>query len=174
VYHMFKEHWCGDDFKYSNDLWAREYRTNRVPVIPKNFFQPNPEEWYTVWSHVKMNTAGLDATCSIHRHGGTRMLSSSWDMTELSNLGTMQDRQGKQRDFRKMACCDQQDMSWRRYNNVSIDTLYFSVFFGGSSPSFRAKKDEVRLCTIDNLSFGFGPANEYSHNTTNMLADNRF
>jgi hypothetical protein len=38
---------------------------------------------------------------------------------------------------------DKQDMGWRLYNNVSIDTLYFSVFFGGSSPSFRAKKDEV-------------------------------
>ena len=34
-------------------------------------------------------------------------------------------------------------MAWRRYNNVSIDTLYFSVFYGGSSDSFRAKKDEV-------------------------------
>ena len=37
------------------------------------------------------------------------------------------------------------DMGWRQYNNVSIDTLYFSVFFGGSSPTFRAKKDEVCL-----------------------------
>lgn len=39
---------------------------------------------------------------------------------------------------------DKQDMGWRMYNNVSIDTLYFSVFFGGSSPSFQARKDEVR------------------------------
>lgn len=38
---------------------------------------------------------------------------------------------------------DKMEMGWRRFNNVSIDTLYFSVFFGGSSPSFRAKKDEV-------------------------------
>lgn len=45
---------------------------------------------------------------------------------------------------------DKQDMSWRRYNNVSIDTLYFSVFFGGSSPSFRAKKDEVRCSIVHN------------------------
>lgn len=46
--------------------------------------------------------------------------------------------------FEPLLVVDKQDMSWRRYNNVSIDTLYFSVFFGGSSPSFRAKKDEVR------------------------------
>lgn len=42
------------------------------------------------------------------------------------------------------------EMGWRRFNNVSIDTLYFSVFFGGSSPSFRAKKDEVRLAVPRN------------------------
>ena len=83
VYHMFKEHWCGDDFEYSNDLWAREYRTNRVPVIPKNFFQPNPDEWYTVWSHVKMNTAGLDSTRSIHRQEETRNLVTICDMDRM-------------------------------------------------------------------------------------------
>lgn len=47
-------------------------------------------------------------------------------------------------DFGPLLVVDEQAMSWRQYNNVSIDTLYFSVFFGGSSPSFRAKKDEVR------------------------------
>jgi hypothetical protein len=36
---------------------------------------------------------------------------------------------------------DKTEMAWRQYNNVTIDTLYFSVFFGGSSPSFQAKKD---------------------------------
>ena len=39
---------------------------------------------------------------------------------------------------------DEQNMGWRVYNNVSIDTLYFSVFFGGSSAKFEASKDEVR------------------------------
>jgi hypothetical protein len=58
VYHMFKQHWCGDDFEYSNNLWARSYSTAKVADVPKDFFQPQPEEWYTVWSHVKMNTAG--------------------------------------------------------------------------------------------------------------------
>lgn len=61
VYHMFKQHWCGDDFEYSNELFAREYSTNREPVIPKDFFQPKPDEWYTIWSHVKMNSAGQTA-----------------------------------------------------------------------------------------------------------------
>lgn len=63
VYHMNKTHWCGDDFEYSNDLWSRIYSTNREPVVPKNFFQPQPDEWYTVWSHVKMNTAGKHLSC---------------------------------------------------------------------------------------------------------------
>ena len=58
VYHMFKQHWCGDDFDFSNDMWLRKYSTNRNPSVPKNFFQPNPDEWYTIWSHVAMNTAG--------------------------------------------------------------------------------------------------------------------
>jgi hypothetical protein len=38
---------------------------------------------------------------------------------------------------------DKNEMAWRQYNNVTIDTLYFSVFFGGSSPTFQAKKDET-------------------------------
>ena len=38
---------------------------------------------------------------------------------------------------------DQQNMGWRVYNNVSIDTLYFSVFYGGSSEEFQANKNEV-------------------------------
>lgn len=59
VYHMFKEHWCGDDFEFSNDLWARTYSTPKTPEVPRNFFQPQPDEWYTVWSHVQMNSAGV-------------------------------------------------------------------------------------------------------------------
>ena len=46
-------------------------------------------------------------------------------------------------DFGPFLVVDKNDMEFRKYNNVSIDTLYFSVFFGGSSPSFQAKKDEV-------------------------------
>lgn len=59
VYHMNKTHWCGDDFEYSNQLWSRIYSTPRTPEVPKDYFQPNPDEWYTVWSHVQMNTAGV-------------------------------------------------------------------------------------------------------------------
>lgn len=58
VYHMDKVHWCGDDFEFGNEVWAREYFTPKDPVVPKDFFQPNPDEWYTIWSHVAMNTAG--------------------------------------------------------------------------------------------------------------------
>lgn len=66
VYHMIKEHWFGDDFELSNDLWARTYSTAKQPVVPKNFFQPQPDEWYTVCSHVQMNTAGMHSsnTCN--------------------------------------------------------------------------------------------------------------
>jgi hypothetical protein len=58
VYHMYKEHWCGDDFDFSNPVWARQYKTAHVPVVPKDFYQPSANEWYTIWSHVQMNTAG--------------------------------------------------------------------------------------------------------------------
>ena len=64
VYHMGKVNTCGDDFEYSNNVWAREYSTLNQPVISKNFFQPNPDEWYTVWSHIQMNTAGMLAFLS--------------------------------------------------------------------------------------------------------------
>ena len=39
---------------------------------------------------------------------------------------------------------DLRDLGWRQFANVSIDTLYFSVFFGGSTEEFMAHKDEVR------------------------------
>ena len=46
--------------------------------------------------------------------------------------------------FEPVLVVDKHDMGWRVFNNVTIDTLYFSVFFGGSSPTFQARKDEVR------------------------------
>jgi hypothetical protein len=58
VYHMDNEHWCGEDMDLHNKKWAREYSTAKVAKIPANFFQPKPDEWYTIWSHVSMNTAG--------------------------------------------------------------------------------------------------------------------
>lgn len=45
--------------------------------------------------------------------------------------------------FGPVQVVDKNDMSWRQYTNVTIDTVYFSVFFGGSSETFQAKKDEV-------------------------------
>ena len=47
-------------------------------------------------------------------------------------------------DFGPVKVVEHLDLGWRQFTNVSIDTLYFSVFFGGSSPTFQAKKDEVR------------------------------
>jgi hypothetical protein len=46
-------------------------------------------------------------------------------------------------DFGPVKVVEKLDLGWRQFNNVSIDTLYFSVFFGGSSPEFKATKDEV-------------------------------
>lgn len=125
VYHMNKTHWCGDDFEYSNQLWSRIYSTPRTPEVPKDYFQPNPDEWYTVWSHVQMNTAGPPGEPENWKQDG--------------KLQTWMEGPG----FGPLLVVDKQEMGWRRYNNVSIDTFYFSVFFGGSSPSFRAKKDET-------------------------------
>jgi hypothetical protein len=72
VYHMFKEHWCGDDFEFQNDMWERTYKTNKDPKVTESFFQPNPKEWYTIWSHVRMNDAGahpptLTSACGLLR-----------------------------------------------------------------------------------------------------------
>ena len=41
-----------------------------------------------------------------------------------------------------------QNLGWRQFTNVSIDTLYFSVFYGGSSEMFMAHKDEVISCFL--------------------------
>jgi hypothetical protein len=59
VYHMYKQHWCGDDYEFENQIWDRTYRTKRLPKVQKSFFQPKADEWYTIWSHVKMNQAGV-------------------------------------------------------------------------------------------------------------------
>lgn len=68
VYHMLKEHWCGDDFEFRHPMWERQYRTARAPNVPKDFFQPDTDAWYTLWSHVQMNTAGARraAHCTTH------------------------------------------------------------------------------------------------------------
>jgi hypothetical protein len=58
VYHMYKVKPCGDDYYYENDMWSRNYTSPKTKVIPASYFQPDTETWYTIWSHVKMNTAG--------------------------------------------------------------------------------------------------------------------
>ena len=58
VYHMYKKHPCGDDFYFQNDIWARTYTSQKTKSIPASYYQPQAGVWYTIWSHVKMNTAG--------------------------------------------------------------------------------------------------------------------
>jgi hypothetical protein len=116
VYHMFKEHWCGDDFEFSSEKYAAQASDG----TPFNFFQPDPEKWYHIQTHIRMNTAGDPGDpVSFVTDGILR----TWLDGEL--------------------VVDKTEMGWRQFNNVTIDTLYFSVFFGGSSPSFQAKKDET-------------------------------
>ena len=55
---MDKEHPCGDDFEFANPTFARTYSSPANASIPMNFFSPAYETWYTIWSHVRMNTAG--------------------------------------------------------------------------------------------------------------------
>ena len=58
VYYMDKQHWCGEDMQFENDVWQRTYSTARQANVPASFFQPQPDAWYTLWSHVAMNSAG--------------------------------------------------------------------------------------------------------------------
>jgi hypothetical protein len=116
VYHMFKDHWCGDDFDFSSD----KFRSQASDGEEFNFFQPSADKWYHIQTHIRMNTAG-DATDPANFL--TDGVLKTWLDGEL--------------------VVDKSEMAWRQYNNVTIDTLYFSVFFGGSSPSFQAKKDET-------------------------------
>ena len=55
---MGKEESCGDDFSYRNAKWARTYTTPSGRSVAADYFQPQPGVWYTIWQHVKMNSAG--------------------------------------------------------------------------------------------------------------------
>lgn len=106
LYHMFKIHWCGDDIVFAD-------------------FEPVPETWYTIWSHVRMNDAGPEsAPVAFERNGvlETWIRGPTGPATRVIQID---------------------DLAWRQFSNVSIDTLYFSVFFGGSSRTFAPKKDET-------------------------------
>lgn len=105
VYHMFKTHWCGDDLMFED-------------------FEPMPETWYTIWSHVRMNDAGPPTEAPRFERNGVL---ETWI---------------KGPEGFAWQVVDATDMAWRQYTNVSIDTLYFSVFFGGSSRTFAPSKDE--------------------------------
>lgn len=131
VYHMFKEHWCGDDFDFTNDEFTQTLATPRMAKAGKSmkisFMQPQDEEWYTITNYVKMNTAGPPGQPANYARDGVLQ---TWIEGPYNDV--------------PLLVLDKHDLAFRQYNNVSIDTLYFSVFFGGSNPTFEARKDEVR------------------------------
>jgi hypothetical protein len=116
VYHMFKDHWCGDDFVFESPAFAAKATDGK----DFSFFQPDPEKWYTIQTHVRMNTAG-----------------DPGDPTEFLTNGVLRTWLDGE------LVVDKTEMAWRQFNNVTIDTMYFSVFYGGSNPTFEAKKDET-------------------------------
>ena len=44
---------------------------------------------------------------------------------------------------RPLKVVDEREIVWRQYNNVTVDTLSFSVFFGSSVPAYKTRKNEV-------------------------------
>lgn len=54
VYHMYKDHWCGQDYDFSNE----KYLAKASDGVEFDFFQPNPEKWYEIRTTIAMNTAG--------------------------------------------------------------------------------------------------------------------
>jgi hypothetical protein len=113
---MYKEHWCGDDFDFVNDKFAAKASDG----VDFNNMQPSPETWYEIRTTIAMNTAGDPGKPADFQTDG--ILRTWIDGTLV---------------------VDKTDMAWRQFRNVTIDTLYFSVFFGGSSESFQARKDET-------------------------------
>jgi hypothetical protein len=95
---MFKDHWCGDDFDMSSDKYASQDKNG----VLSTFFQPVPEKWYHIQTHIQMNTAG-DATDPVNFLTDGKL--KTWLDGEL--------------------VVDKNEMAWRQYNNVTIDTLYF-------------------------------------------------
>lgn len=115
VYHANKVHWCGDDFPFTHGAFRRTLPdgTDWSVVAPPR------DQWLTVTNYVRMNTAGPASEGPAYRSDGVLRV---W----LDGLLVV----------------DKPGMLWRKYDNVSIDTLYFSNFFGGSSVAFQATKDE--------------------------------
>jgi hypothetical protein len=113
---MYKNHWCGDDFDYENEKFAAK----AADGVPFQNFQPEAEKWYEIRTTIAMNTAGDPSQPADFQTDG--ILRTWLDGTLV---------------------VDKTDMAWRQFSNVTIDTLYFSVFFGGSSISFQARKDET-------------------------------
>ena len=49
---------CGADFDFEHPRFAQQFTSRKKEVVAASFFQPAAEAWYTVWSHVAMNSAG--------------------------------------------------------------------------------------------------------------------
>jgi hypothetical protein len=88
-------------------------------MVKSSTFQPSADKWYH-----------SDAYSNEYRS----------DATDPANFF---DRWSSEDVVGRRASGDKTEMAWRQYNNVTIDTLYFSVFFGGSSPSFQAKERQT-------------------------------
>jgi hypothetical protein len=108
---MFKDHWCGDDF----DIVVINVPP-RTRMACLSTFSACPGEWYHIQTHIQMNTAG-DATDPVNFLTNGKL--KTWLDGEL--------------------VVDKNEMAWRQYNNVTIDTLYFRCS-SESSPTFQAKR----------------------------------
>ena len=104
-------------------LVAYVYHANKIHWCGDDFvfenFVPQPGEWYHIKNYVRMNTAGPTSQPENAIADGVL---AAWI-------------NGKPALYKD-------DILWRRFTNVSIDTFYFSTFFGGSSTKFQATKDE--------------------------------
>ena len=174
----------------------QEFKTARMPRVTEDFFQPQPDTWYTLWSHIAMNLAGVSrsfvraATMSammmhLMNEVAQRVLGRSqqatlcatyirtasgrsqvccvcvyafaWSIAGPPGKPAAYKSDGVLRtwlqgpSFAPALALDRRDMLWRLYNNVTIDTLAFSVFFGGSLPTFAARQHEACCHQIINL-----------------------
>jgi hypothetical protein len=89
-------------------------------ALDGQLFVPTPGEWIDVVSHIAMNTAPPPGgSPAFVRDGVLRMWANG------------------------VLVIDRTDMAWRQFDDVGIDTLYLSVFYGGGSPSFAPPKDNT-------------------------------
>jgi hypothetical protein len=81
-------------------------------------FRPMPEEWIDVTVFVAMNTAGPRGGSGGYENDGVVRV---WADGEL--------------------VVEREDLAWRSYDDIGIDTFYLSVFYGGGQPDWAPPKD---------------------------------